>query len=186
MSGSGFDGFFRDAKSEELSWIEAKARTEKKNKNCFLLSGDKKRKAQNVGTACAIKNENIYSSLYPEDKEQIISKYANTLMIGDGVNDSLAMSQSDVSIAIKGSLEVALNTSDVFFMRSGLSPLLDLFSINQTIHSTLRRNLALSLIYNVLAGVCALLGFINPLWAAVLMPISSFIVILSTLWGFSK
>jgi Cu+-exporting ATPase len=157
-----------------------------KNKNCFLLSGDKKRKAQNVGTACAIKNENIYSSLYPEDKEQIISKYANTLMIGDGVNDSLAMSQSDVSIAIKGSLEVALNTSDVFFMRSGLSPLLDLFSINQTIHSTLRRNLALSLIYNVLAGVCALLGFINPLWAAVLMPISSFIVILSTLWGFSK
>jgi Cu2+-exporting ATPase/Cu+-exporting ATPase len=107
-------------------------------------------------------------------------------MIGDGVNDSLAMSQSDVSVAIKGSLEVALNTSDVFFMRSGLSPLLDLFSINQTIHTTLRRNLALSLIYNVLAGVCALLGFINPLWAAVLMPISSFIVILSTIWGFSR
>lgn len=156
------------------------------NKNCFLLSGDKKRKAVTVGTACAIKNENIYSELYPEDKEQIISKYSNTLMIGDGINDSLAMSQSDVSVAIKGSLEVALNTSDVFFLRSGLTPLLDLFSINQEIHSTLQRNLTLSLIYNVLAGVFALLGYINPLWAAVLMPISSFIVILSTAWGFSR
>ena len=107
-------------------------------------------------------------------------------MIGDGVNDSLAMSKSDVSIAVKGSIEIAISTSDIFFLRSGLRPLIDLFSIHKSIQSTLNRNLTLSLAYNIIAGVFALLGYINPLWAAILMPISSLIVISSTVWGFSE
>lgn len=156
------------------------------NKECFLLTGDKKKKALHIGQVCGLDKNHIYSDLYPEDKKDIIHQHEQTLMIGDGVNDSLALSTSDVSVAVKGSAELALTSSDIFFLKSGLKPLLDLFSIQKSIHSTLVRNLGLSLLYNVIAGTLALLGFINPLWAAVLMPISSFVVVLSTIWGFQK
>lgn len=158
----------------------------KLDKNCFLLSGDKKRKAIAIGEECGIPREQIFFELYPEDKKDIIKKYSNTLMIGDGVNDTLAMSSSEISIAIKGSAEIALVSSDIFFLRSGLNPLIDLLKVNKSIHQTLTRNLTLSLIYNAIAGTLAILGFINPLWAAVLMPVSSFIILLSTFWGFKE
>lgn len=155
-------------------------------KNCYLISGDKKRKALTIGAKCGIDREQIFYELYPEDKKDIISKYPQSLMIGDGVNDTLAMSSSDISVAIKGSAEIALASSDIFFLKSGLNPLIELLKVNKDIHKTLKRNLALSLSYNAIAGTLAILGFINPLWAAVLMPVSSLIILLSTLWGFRE
>jgi Cu+-exporting ATPase len=176
--------YFRDhIRPESIQTIEY---LKSLNIQIFLLSGDKNKKTRTVGALCGIPSENVFSELYPEDKENIIARYSNTLMIGDGVNDSPAMSKSDVSIAVQGSIEAALNTSDVFFLRSGLRPLIDMFSIHKSIHSTLKRNLTLSLVYNFTAGTLALLGYINPLWAAILMPISSVIVVASTAWGFSK
>ena len=175
-----FQDRIRQESAEIISYLKSQ------NINTFLLSGDKNSKVKAVGKSCGIVKENIFSGLYPEDKEQILSQYTNTLMIGDGINDSLAMSKSDVSIAVKGSIEIAISTSDIFFLHSGLRPLIDLFSIHKSIRSTLTRNLTLSLVYNIFAGALALLGHINPLWAAILMPISTLIVIGSTIWGFSK
>lgn len=155
-------------------------------KNCYLISGDKKRKALAVAEQCGLPKEHVFAELYPEDKKEILGRYPYSLMIGDGINDTLAMSHSEVSVAIKGSAELALASSDVFFLRSGLSPLLDLITINQNIHATLKRNLTFSLFYNFTAGCLAVFGFINPLWAAVLMPVSTFLILFSTLWGFRE
>lgn len=176
--------YLQDHVREESSQIIQKLRS--LDKNCFLISGDKKRKTLAIGEKCGIDRQQIFAELYPEDKQAIIGQYPNSLMIGDGVNDSLAMSSSKISIAIKGSAEIALASSDIFFLRSGLNPLLDLLQINTTIHQTLKRNLALSLAYNAIAGALAVFGFINPLWAAVLMPVSSLIILISTLWGFKE
>ena len=175
-----FEDHIRDESASIVSYLESQ------NKNCYLVTGDKKRKALVIGQACGVKKDHIYSDLYPEDKQEIISQHPNSLMIGDGVNDSLALSSSDVSVAVKGSAELALTSSDIFFLKSGLQPLIELFKIQKNIHATLIRNLTLSLVYNVIAGSLALAGLINPLWAAVLMPISSLLVILSTVWGFQK
>lgn len=176
--------YLQDQIREEASEIIAQLQAE--GKNCYLISGDKKRKALSIGEKCGLKRDHIYSELYPEDKKEIITKYPHSLMIGDGVNDTLAMSSSQISIAIKGSAEIALASSDIFFLRSGLNPLVELFKVNQRIHQTLKRNLALSLAYNAIAGTLAVFGFINPLWAAVLMPVSSLIILFSTLWGFRE
>jgi len=156
------------------------------NKKVQLLTGDKKRKALQVGESCGLSSTDIFYELFPEDKKEIIARSAHTLMIGDGLNDSLALSAADVGIAIKGSTELTLGTSDIIFVRGGLTPLLELFQISLSVQKTLQRNLTLSLIYNLIAGVLALMGFINPLWAAVLMPASTFAVVLSTLWGFKN
>lgn len=176
--------YLQDQIREEASEIIAQLQAE--GKNCYLISGDKKRKALSIGEKCGLKRDRIYSELYPEDKKEIITKYPHSLMIGDGVNDTLAMSSSQISIAIKGSAEIALASSDIFFLRSGLKPLVHLFQVNQRIHQTLKRNLTLSLAYNAIAGTLAVFGFINPLWAAVLMPVSSLIILFSTLWGFRE
>ena len=175
-----FEDHIRDESASIVSYLESQ------NKNCYLVTGDKKKKALVIGQACGVKKDHIYSDLYPEDKQEIISQHPHSLMIGDGVNDSLALSSSDVSVAVKGSAELALTSSDIFFLKSGLQPLIELFKIQKNIHATLIRNLTLSLVYNVIAGSLALAGLINPLWAAVLMPISSLLVILSTVWGFQK
>lgn len=176
--------YLQDKIREEASSIISELKAQ--GKNCYLISGDKKRKALAIGEKCGLERNHIYSELYPEDKKEIICQYPHSLMIGDGVNDTLAMSSSHISIAIKGSAEIALASSDIFFLRSGLNPLVELFKVNQSIHQTLKRNLTLSLAYNAIAGTLAVLGFINPLWAAVLMPISSLIILLSTLWGFRE
>lgn len=176
--------YLQDKIREEAAAIIAQLHTQ--GKNCYLITGDRKRKALAIAEQCGLQREQVFAELYPEDKKDIITKYPHSLMIGDGVNDTLAMSSSEISVAIKGSAEIALASSDIFFLRSGLNPLLELFSVNERIHQTLKRNLVLSLSYNTLAGILALCGFINPLWAAVLMPISSVVILFSTLWGFKE
>ena len=105
-------------------------------------------------------------------------------MIGDGANDALSLQAADVGIAVQGSVDISLTHSDVYFTQSGLSSLSRLIWLSKRTRTVLIRNLSLSLAYNFIGGALALGGFINPLLAAILMPISSAIIILSTIWGF--
>lgn len=150
----------------------------------YLLSGDKKSRVLSTAASCGIVKENAHGELFPEDKKDILSRYQNTCMIGDGANDSLSLQTADVGIAVKGSVDLSLSSADIYFTRGGLTPLFDLFRIAHQTQRVLVRNLSISLIYNVIGGSLALLGFIDPMMAAILMPISSAIIIISSLWGF--
>lgn len=152
--------------------------------NCFLLSGDKKARVNSVAQACHIPAAQSFGELLPEDKATILQKYSDTCMIGDGANDSLSLQKANVGIAVKGSVDLSLQSADVYFTRGGLQPLLDLLKLARESRKVLIRNLSISLIYNSIGAILALFGFINPMMAAILMPISSFIIILSSLWGF--
>lgn len=173
--------YFMDALREES--VETVDQLHQQGFKTFLLSGDKKSRVQEIGSLCHIEKENLYSELFPEDKKQILEKHRDTCMIGDGANDSLALQTADIGIAVKGSVDLSLQSADVYFSRGGLSPLFTLLKLSRTTQNVLVRNLTLSLIYNVLGGTLALLGFINPMMAAILMPISSCLIILSTVWG---
>ncbi|WP_374030028.1 heavy metal translocating P-type ATPase [Bdellovibrio bacteriovorus] len=151
---------------------------------CFLLSGDKKSRVARMAASCDIAKENSYGELFPEDKRALLKQYSDTCMIGDGANDSLSLQAADVGIAVKGSVDLSLQSADIYFTRGGLSPLRDLLSLAERTRHVLYRNLALSLVYNSVGGVLALAGFINPMMAAILMPLSSIAIILSSLWGF--
>ncbi len=149
----------------------------------FLLSGDRASRVKNVGQACHIPEENSFAELFPEDKKDILKKYSHTCMIGDGANDSLSLQQADLGIAVKGSIDLSLQSADVYFTRGGLEPLLDFIELAKQARKVLLRNLTISLIYNTLGALLALLGFINPMMAAIFMPISSALIILSSVWG---
>ena len=131
-------------------------------------------------------NNNWNSDLTPEQKNQWIKSHPYTLMMGDGVNDSLAMASSYLSVAATGSMESTLKASDVFLVTPRLNSIFELRMMSQETLKVVVRNLVLSVIYNLVGASLALLGFISPLVAAVLMPISSMVVLASSLLGTSK
>lgn len=152
--------------------------------HCFILSGDKNSRVRDVAKTCGINECDAFGELFPEDKLAHLQHSSKTCMIGDGANDALSLQRADVGIAVKGSLDISLQSADVYFTRSGLESLLNLFELAQQARQVLVRNLTLSLIYNLVGAVLALAGFINPMMAAILMPISSLLIIASSFWGF--
>ena len=149
----------------------------------FILSGDSQERVDLIAGQCHIPSHQALGNLTSENKRDMIKQYENTCMIGDGTNDALSLKVADVGIAIKGSTSINLQAADICFTRGGLEPLLDLFELAKQAKKVLVRNLTFSLFYNFIGGGLALSGFVSPWLAAILMPISSVLIIFSTLWG---
>lgn len=152
----------------------------------FLLSGDKRSETYNIANELGICPASTYSELTPQMKELLVQGKPNSIMIGDGVNDALALKAAKVGIAVKGSIDVALKSADVLFLNSGINSLIELFRIADQARNQIRKNLKTALIYNTVGGIAALLGLINPFIAALLMPMSSIYILASTWWGTRK
>ena len=149
----------------------------------YILSGDKSIPVSSVARKLHIANDKISPNLFPEKKNEIIKNFPNSLMVGDGANDSLAMSADTVSIAVQGSVESCLVAADIYVTKEGVSPVEDLILLSKNTFSVIKRNLGFSFIYNFAGGLAALSGYISPLTAAILMPFSSLTVLFSSVLG---
>lgn len=151
-----------------------------------LLSGDQENFVKDLGGRLGIPPERCFSELSPSGKALKFNDGNSIMMVGDGVNDSLALQKSMVGVAVKGSVEIALRTSDVYLMHQGVGMLPKLFELSERAHYLIKKNLIISLFYNVIGGTAALLGYVNPFVAAVLMPISSSFILLNSWWESRK
>jgi Cu2+-exporting ATPase len=145
-----------------------------------ILSGDHPGVVQDVAARLHVAATDAAGGAAPEDKVQAVQQAARegrVLMVGDGVNDAAALSAATVGIAVHGGAEASLAAADVYLNRSGLMPIVDLIRAARNTMRTIRRTLAASLCYNALAASLAIAGYIDPLVAAILMPISSFTVL---------
>ena len=152
----------------------------------YLISGDKASETQVIAHELNICPLTTQSELTPEAKESLLQKNQNAIMIGDGVNDALALKAAKVGIAVNGAVDVALKSADVLFLSGGISSLPELFRIAKQARKQIRKNLRTALVYNTLGGIAALMGLINPFVAALLMPASSIYILASTWWGTRK
>lgn len=149
----------------------------------FVLSGDAKSPVFRVANKLCLEESHVYPCLLPEEKNKIVKKHPNSLMVGDGVNDSLAMSSSAIGIAVQGSVESSLVAADVYLTRGGIAPVIELILLSKNTFTVIKRNLVFSFVYNFTGGVAALFGYISPLVAAILMPVSSFVVLTLSISG---
>ena len=144
-----------------------------------ILSGDHPEIVHQVARELNI--DRVYAGVTPERKLEIVRRssdeYKTTVMVGDGVNDSAALAAATVGIAVHQGAEASLAAAPVFLGRNGLDAIAELFCISQSAARTIRYNFVASLSYNLLGAGLAIAGWINPLIAAILMPVSSLTVI---------
>ena len=148
-----------------------------------ILSGDHPAVVQSVARALGLEAESARGGANPEQKLEAVrhlSDEGTVAMVGDGVNDAAALAAATVGIGIHGGAEAALAAADVFLGRPGLSPVVELLRGARRTLGVIRRNLVFSLLYNVVAVGFAITGHMSPLLAAILMPLSSMTVVLSS------
>lgn len=100
------------------------------------------------------------------------------MAIGDGVNDAAMLAKAHVSIASHGGTDIALHSADIFLRKSDLKLIEGVFEYCKYIKNTLKILIYVSLIYNIIAIVFACFGYVDPLFAAIFMPVSSLTVYL--------
>ncbi|NBC18293.1 MAG: heavy metal translocating P-type ATPase [Bacteroidetes bacterium] len=148
----------------------------------YLLSGDHREVVRAVAGELDLPPDAAFGAVSPEDKRAFIEhlqheRGATVAMIGDGVNDAAALQAADVGIAVQGGSSPSLVAADVFLTREGLRPVATLLEGTQQVMRVIRRNLGLSLVYNIAGAALAMAGLVTPLVAAVAMPLSSLAVV---------
>lgn len=147
-----------------------------KGRNIFILSGDKKNKVVKLAEQIEIKKENLIWEQASIDKEREVLKCADSVMVGDGLNDILSFNRAEVGIAFGGGNKFYnLNKADVFIQNDGPLNLLGLFQLLEQLNMSVIANIALSLCFNFVGISLAFFGYIGPIGAAILMPFSSLI-----------
>ncbi|KAA5545206.1 heavy metal translocating P-type ATPase [Roseiconus nitratireducens] len=149
-----------------------------------MLSGDHQSTVDRVAEAVGIPSAAALGQLLPDQKlDAIRGARADgaVVMVGDGMNDAAALAAADVGIALRGGVEASLAAAPVIIGDAKLSKVIELAKASRSTRVVILRNFAVSIAYNVLAITLAMTGWITPLIAAILMPISSLSVILLSL-----
>lgn len=159
-------------------------------KETLMLTGDSDGPARDV--AKSIKLDSYASELTPEQKATFIKNLQSTdrkvAMAGDGVNDSISLSQADVGIGLKGTADIAVSACDVILLHEKITDVFNAYLISLKTMLNIKENLFWALIYNVLTiPVAAGLFYeslgvkLNPMLCSALMGISSVCVVLNAL-----
>ena len=153
------------------------------NINPIMLTGDNEASASNIANKVFI--DNVYSSLLPEDKMKIIkeleSKNSPTCMIGDGVNDALALKYSSVGISM-GAIgsDIAIEASDIALVSDDIKNIPYLLYLSKKTMKTIKLNVTFSLVLNFVAIILAMAGVLNPVVGALVHNLGSVFVIINS------
>ncbi|MBE0491389.1 MAG: heavy metal translocating P-type ATPase [Sulfurospirillum sp.] len=145
----------------------------------LMLTGDRKEVALDIATQVGITR--VESALLPIEKALHVEVLQNggkhIVMVGDGINDTLALSKSEVAITLGSGADIALSVSDVVLIGDDFRSLGDVFKISFSTFRVIKQNLAFSILYNIITIPLAMAGFVIPLIAALSMSLSSLVVV---------
>lgn len=177
---------FTDAVHEDAP-KEIDALTEKEM-SIHILSGDQTTKVHVLSDALGIPRSNAHGELSPHDKATWVREHDHndTLMLGDGANDSLAFDAAfcrGTPVIHRGVLE---QKADFYYLGRGIGGIRALFEINAIRRRAQIIILIFSVIYNLIAVGLAVAGIINPLIAAILMPVNSLLTLVIVTLGMRR
>jgi Cu+-exporting ATPase len=155
-----------------------------------MVSGDNIRSATSIAKEVGI--EEIHAEVVPSEKVDVVKKYQEknqkVLFVGDGINDSPALAQSDVGIAIGSGSDVAIEAGDIVLIKDDLKDVVTAIDLSKRTIRKVKSGLFWALIYNAIgipiaAGILFIpFGFLLPAEIAGLaMALSSVSVVLNAL-----
>jgi P-type Cu2+ transporter len=155
------------------------ARLHEQGLRVTVLTGDRRAAAERI--AGRLGPVELIAEVMPEDKDRVIDDLQRAgepvAMVGDGVNDAPALVRADVGIAMGSGTDVSIASADIVLMSSKLERVLEAAELSRRTLTTIRQNIALSILYNLIMVPLAMAGVITPLIAAISMPLSSLAVI---------
>lgn len=135
----------------------------------YMLTGDNEATAREIARKAGIPH--YKAGVLPQDKAAFISRLQQegktVAMVGDGINDSAALAQSDLSIAMGGGSDIAMDVAKMTIISSDLTKIPEALKLSRLTVRTIRQNLFWAFIYNII-GV--------PIAAGILYPINGFLL----------
>ena len=205
-AGGGPKGVIAVADSLKPGALEGVARLKAMGLSVVMLTGDNRRTAQAMASQLGI--DRVEAEVLPQDKAEIVRGLQRegrvVAMVGDGINDSPALAQSDVGLAMGGGTDIAADSADITLMRGDVGGVATALMLSRQTIRTIKQNLFWAFFYNILlvpvaAGVLYPVfqavggvplsldfffgqqGFLNPALAALAMAFSSVTVVANSL-----
>ena len=143
------------------------------NLRVWMLTGDNRRTAEAIAFELGIAKEFVVAEVMPHEKSEKVvelqSKGRIVAMVGDGVNDSPALAQANLGIAIGAGADVAIEAADLVLVNSQLTSVIAAIDLSRTVYRRICMNMIWACAYNVL-GIPVAAGVFFPLIKIVLPP----------------
>jgi Cd2+/Zn2+-exporting ATPase len=164
--------------------VDALQRLHRAGIQTVMLTGDNERCARAIANQVGV--DEYYARLLPTDKVDVIrrlrEKHGPVAMVGDGINDAPAMAVSDVGIAMGAAgTDIAIEAGDIVLMSDDISKIAYVRELSRRAISTIRQNIAISLINIAFMVVAALLGYLGLVSGLLLNEASALLVIANAL-----
>ena len=173
-------GIFDDVKQNAPRAVEAlKAR----GLRVIMMTGDNERAAAAVAKRAGI--DEFRAGARPEAKlafvRELQAEGLSVAMVGDGINDTPALAQADIGIAMSTGTDAAIEAGDITLLNGDVSKIAEAVALSRSTLSTIRQNLIWAFGYNVITIPVAALGLLNPVLAGAAMAFSSVSVMANSL-----
>lgn len=154
-----------------------------------MLTGDNEKTAAAIGRQAGV--DEVIAGVLPDGKEKVIRRLqqkGKVAMVGDGINDALALTKADIGIAIGAGTDIAMDAADVVLMKSRLLDVPAAIRLSRQTKKNIHENLFWAFAYNVI-GIPLAAGLwipffgweMNPMFGALAMSLSSFCVVTNAL-----
>lgn len=153
---------------------KAVSQLQKLGVSVYMITGDNRRTAKAIATEAGINPKNVFAEVLPEDKASYVKKLqkknkGGVAMVGDGINDSPAIAQADIGIAMGSGTDVAMETGNIVLMRNDLLDVPKAIKLSKMTMAKIKQNMFWALFYNVL-GIPLAAGLFYPFTGWLLSP----------------
>ena len=174
-------------RNESIKLIE---KLKKENIKTYMLTGDNERTAKVIAKKLGI--DDVIAEVSPEDKykkvKDLQEQGRKVVMVGDGVNDSPALAQADVGMAIGSGTDIAIESADIVLMSKDIETILTAIRLSKATIKNIKENLFWAFFYNscgipIAGGLLYLFTghLLNPMLAGLAMGLSSVSVVTNAL-----